>query len=84
MVFTLPACLNEFFPKHAKQVYGSLFKASWDTVKSFAQDPKHLGATPGMVAILHTWVQQMWLHPHLHCIVPGGGVTQAGKWKYSR
>lgn len=84
MVFTLPACLNEFFPKHAKQVYGSLFKASWDTVKSFAQDPKHLGATPGMVAILHTWGQQMWLHPHLHCIVPGGGVTQAGKWKYSR
>lgn len=84
IVFTLPACFNELLPKYAKQVYGSLFKASWHTVQDFAQDHKYLDAKTGMVAILHTWGQQLWLHPHLHCIVPGGGVTKEGKWKYSR
>lgn len=84
MVFTLPACFNELLPRYAKQVYGSLFKASWHTVQDFGQDPKYLNARTGMVAILHTWGQQLWLHPHLHCIVPGGGLTYGGKWKYSR
>lgn len=84
IVFTLPACFNELLPKHAKSVYNSLFEASWQTIKTFAADPKYLGAKPGMIAILHTWGQQLWLHPHLHCIVPGGGVTSSGKWKSTR
>ena len=84
MVFTLPTCFNELLPRYAKQVYGSLFKASWHTVQDFAKDPKYLSAKTGMVAILHTWGQQLWLHPHLHCIVPGGGLTYGGIWKYSR
>ena len=84
IVFTLPACFNELLPKYAKDVYNSLFQASWQTLKIFAADQKYLGAKAGMVAILHTWGQQLWLHPHLHCIVPGGGVTSVGKWKASR
>lgn len=53
-------------------------------MQSFAQDPKHLGAKPAMIAVLHTWGQNLSLHPHLHCIVPGGGVNKQGKWKPAR
>ena len=84
IVFTLPHCFNELLPLYAKEVYSALFKASWLTIQSFAQDDKYLGAKPAMTAILHTWGQQLWLHPHLHCIVPGGGVTQQGKWKANK
>lgn len=84
IVFTLPICFNELLPKHAKEVYNSLFEASCKTIRIFAADPKYLGAKPGMVAILHTWGQQLWLHPHLHCIVPAGGITPTDKWKASR
>ena len=83
VVFTLPHCFNELLPKYAKKLYSSLFKASWQTIQSFAADPKYLGAKAGMISILHTWDQQLWLHPHVHCIVPGGGLTKAGKWKNS-
>jgi len=86
MVFTIPHCFNEVLPKHATEVYNALFKASWQTIQSFAEDAKFLGAKAGMVSILHTWGdaalrQQLWLHPHVHCIVPGGGITKSGKWK---
>lgn len=84
IVFTLPPCFNELLPKYDREVYNSLFEASWQTLKTFAADNKQLGAKAGMVAILHTWGQQLWLHPHLHCIVPGGGITTTGKWKSSR
>lgn len=52
--------------------------------QAFAKDPKHLGARTGMTAILHTWGQQLALHPHIHCIVPGGGLTTKGQWKNAR
>ena len=81
IVFTLPHCLNELLPRNEKDVYNSLFAAAWQTIQTFAADPKYLEAKTGMVAILHTWGQQLWLHPHLHCIVPGGGITKSGKWK---
>jgi hypothetical protein len=81
LVFTLPSCFNEFLPKNAAEIYNALFKASWQTIQSFAKDRKFLGAKAGMVSILHTWGQQLWLHLHLHCIVPGGGITKKGKWK---
>lgn len=81
MVFTLPEELNPLAEKHPKEVYNALFYASWNTIRDFAGDHKFLGAKTGMVAILHTWGQKLWLHPHLHCIVPGGGITQTGKWK---
>lgn len=84
MVFTLPPCFNALLPKYAKVVYNSLFAASWQTVQIFASDPRYLGAKPGMVAILHTWGQQLWLHPHVHCIVAAGGVTPQETWKAGR
>lgn len=84
MVFTLPHHLNELLPKHDKIIYSSLLKAAWLTIKAFGEDPKYLGAKMGMVSILHTWGQQLWLHPHVHCIVPAGGITKSGKWKQSR
>lgn len=84
VVFTLPHAFNELLPRHAKDLYNSLFTASWQTIQAFANDPKYLGAKTGMVAVLHTWGQQLWLHPHVHCIVPGGGLTRKGTWKQGR
>ena len=81
VVFTLPSELHAVALTHPKEVYNALFKAAWATLKQFGENPKHLGGQMGMIAILHTWGQNMSLHPHLHCIVPGGGVTQSGKWK---
>jgi hypothetical protein len=84
VVFTLPDTLNQLAMYQPKAVYDSLFEAAWQTIHCFAKDPKHLGAKPGMIAILHTWGQQLSLHPHLHCIVPGGGLTKEGKWKTAK
>jgi hypothetical protein len=84
VVFTLPDSLNQMAMQHPKSVYDALFDSAWATVKVFGQDSKHLGATPGMISILHTWGQTLTLHPHLHCIVPGGGITKAGYWKKAK
>ena len=65
-------------------MYGILFKSVWDTIKQFAADHKHLGAETGMISILHTWGQNLAFHPHLHCIVPGGGLTPGNKWKTTK
>lgn len=84
VVFTLPDTLNTLALYRPKEVYGALFEAAWETVKAFGKDPKHLGAQTGMISILHTWGQTLSLHPHLHCIVPGGGPTKGGKWKTAK
>lgn len=84
VVFTLPDTLNQLAMHQPKAVYDSLFEAAWKTVDCFAKDPDHLGARAGMIAILHTWGQQLSLHPHLHCIVPGGGITKYQKWKTAK
>lgn len=84
IVFTLPHHFNELLPKYDKEVYSALFSSSWQTIQIFASDAKYLGAKTGMISILHTWGQQLWLHPHVHCIVPGGGITPSGKWKNCR
>ena len=84
VVFTLPDTLNQLSMHQPKHVYDALFEAAWDTVKTFGLDAKHLGAQTGMISILHTWGQQLTLHPHLHCIVPGGGLNKQGKWKVAR
>jgi hypothetical protein len=81
VVFKLPSELNIYALSHPRTVYGGLFKAAWVTLVQFGANPKHLGAKMGMIAILHTWGQNLSLHPHLHCIVPGGGVDRSGKWK---
>jgi hypothetical protein len=84
IVFTLPDTLNQLAIHNPKAVYDSLFAAAWQTVETFGKDKKHLGAQTGMICILHTWGQTLQLHPHLHCIVPGGGLTKAGNWKTAR
>lgn len=84
VVFTLPHELNELALKSPALVYGTLFKTAWGTLSGFAGYPKNLGARPGMIALLHTWGQSLQLHPHLHCIVPSGGVSKQGKWKSSK
>lgn len=81
LVFTLPAELNPYALSDPRIIYDRLFKAAWATLAQFGANPKHLGGKMGMIAILHTWGQNMSLHPHLHCIVPGGGVSKSGKWK---
>ena len=84
VVFTIPHELNELCLQHPRLLYGLLFKTAWQTIQTFAKDPKYLGAKTGMTAVLHTWGQNLSLHPHLHCIVPGGGLTPHGKWKITR
>jgi hypothetical protein len=84
VVFTLPDLLNPLALYKPKEVYNALFEASWGTVKTFGSDHKHLGANTGMISILHTWGQTLTLHPHVHCIVPGGGLTDQGQWKTAR
>ena len=84
VVFTMPQDLNIMCMYAPRVMYDLLFRASWKTIQTFANDHKYLGAKIGMTAVLHTWSQNMGLHPHLHCIVPGGGLTKHGKWKYTR
>ena len=84
VVFTLPGTLNRLCMYQPKILYDLLFKTAWSVLNSFGHDHKWLGAQTGMVSILHTWGQTMSLHPHLHCIVPGGGLTTKGTWKTAR
>lgn len=81
VVFTLPSDLNSLCMQYPSVMYAALFDAAWDTINTFACDKKHLGAATGMISILHTWGQQLTLHPHLHCIIPAGGLTIQQKWK---
>lgn len=84
VVFTLPDSLNKLCMHKPAVLYNLLFTTAWSVINSFGHDRKWLGAQAGMISILHTWGQTMTLHPHLHCIVPGGGLTKAGKWKSAK
>lgn len=84
VVFTVPQELNAFCLNHPKQLYNILFEASKETIETFARDTKHLGAQTGMISLLHTWGQNLSLHPHVHMIVPGGGITETGFWKQAK
>jgi Putative transposase/Transposase zinc-binding domain len=78
MVFTLPATLGPLALQNPRVVYGLLFKAAAETLRRVAADPKHLGAEIGFLAVLHTWGQNLQHHPHVHCVVPGGGLAPDG------
>jgi hypothetical protein len=75
VVFTLPAAAAEIAFQNKRVVYAILFRAAADALRDVAADPRHLGAEIGAVAVLHTWGQALHHHPHLHCIVPGGGLS---------
>jgi hypothetical protein len=75
VVFTLPATLGPIALQNPREVYGLLFRAAAETLLQIAADPEHLGAEIGLLAVLHTWGQTLQHHPHLHCVVPGGGFS---------
>jgi hypothetical protein len=78
VVFTLPEEIAAIAYQNKKVVYGILFRATSETLCTIAADPKHLGAEIGFFAVLHTWGQNLLHHPHLHCVVPGGGLSPDG------
>jgi len=81
LVFTLPHLLNPLCMQNKKELYGLLFKAASETIMELVRDVKHLGADTGLICVLHTWGQNMMEHPHLHCIMPAGGLSfDRGHW----
>ena len=84
VVFTVPHELLELFRFNREVMYNLLMEKSWETLCLFARDPKLLGAQPGAIAILHTWDQRLNYHPHVHLIVPAGGIDKHGQWKSSK
>lgn len=76
LVFTLPHELNGWVQLHDEVIYDLLFKGVWNTLSTFAKDPKRLNGKLGMTAVLHTWGQNLSQHVHLHCLVPGGALNK--------
>jgi Putative transposase/Transposase zinc-binding domain len=79
VVFTLPAPITDIAYQNKAVIYGILFKASAEAMITIAVDPKHLGARIGITSVLHTWGSALTHHPHVHMIVPGGGISNDGK-----
>lgn len=79
LVFTLPEEVKPLALRNQKVAYNLLFKAASETIKELTEDSKYLGAKVGFIAILHTWSQNLMDHPHIHCIVTGGGLSTNGK-----
>jgi hypothetical protein len=75
VVFTLPAQLASLALCNQKLIYGLLLRASAETLLEVARDPRHLGAEIGFFSVLHTWSQKLTLHPHVHCVIPAGGLS---------
>jgi hypothetical protein len=85
VVFTLPEEIAAIAYQNKKVVYGILFRTTAETLTTIAADPEHLGAEIGFFAVLHSWGQNLQFHPHLHCVVPGGGLSPDGqRWISSR
>jgi hypothetical protein len=81
VVFTLPHELNGLCLRNPRFMYGLLFEAAWYVLKTFSDDPRWLDARSAATMVLHTWGQQLTLHPHVHCIVPSGGLSKSGQWR---
>jgi hypothetical protein len=79
VVFTVPEQIAAIAYQNKEVVYSILFQATAETLKIIAADPQHLGAEIGFFAVLHTWGQNLQVHPHLHCVVPGGGLSPDGQ-----
>lgn len=85
VVLTIPQELNGLVLRNQKELYSILFKSGSETLIELGKDTKHLGAEIGFIAILHTWGQNLMEHPHLHCVVPGGGLSLDGKrWIHTK
>lgn len=81
VVFTVPHELACVFWRNQREMYGLLFRCAWETVSAFAADPRWMGARTGAVAVLHTWGRQLQYHPHVHMVVPSGGLTERSGWR---
>jgi hypothetical protein len=79
VVFTVPEAIAAIALQNKARVYAILFRATAETLRTIAADPKHLGAELGFIAVLHTWGQTLLFHPHVHCVVPGGGLAPDGQ-----
>jgi hypothetical protein len=79
VVFTLPAAITDIAYQNKAVIYDLLFKASAETLTTIAVDPKHLGARVGITSVLHTWGSALTHHPHVHMIIPGGGISPDGE-----
>jgi hypothetical protein len=85
IVFTIPSELNPFALRNKRSMYSILYRAANDTLRQLALQDKWLGASIGCIAVLHTWGQNLNDHPHLHCIIPAGGMrTKDRQWKHCR
>ena len=85
LTFTLPEGLRKVARSHQKLVYGLLFRTSAAAAKQLAQDPRFIGGTLGMIGVLHTWTRALIYHPHIHYVVPGGGLAEDGRaWRPAR
>ena len=85
VVFTVPEEIAAIALQNKEAVYSILFRTTAETLKTIAADPKHLGAEIGFFAVLHSWGQNLQFHPHLHCVVPGGGPSLSGdRWVFCR
>ena len=83
VVFTIPDTLNTLVFQNQRELYPIIFRAAAEAMRELSANKKYLGAQIGLTAILHTWGQNLCYHPHIHCIVPGGGIDPLGKWKPS-
>jgi len=79
VVFTLPHAISHLALQNRRLIYGILFQAASQTLLTIGRDPKHLGAEIGFLAVLHTWGQKLQHHPHVHCVVAGGGLSPDGR-----
>jgi hypothetical protein len=84
LTVTVPHTLNALIRSHQRDLYRLLFAASSEALKKLSADPRHLGAQPGMLGVLHTWGRDIGYHPHLHFVVPAGGIDLKGKWVPTR
>lgn len=84
VVFTLPHSLNATVMGNRRAMYTLLFNAAHDTLHTFGTDPRYLGGKVGIISVLHTWGQNLSFHPHVHCIVSGGGPDKQGKWQEAK
>jgi hypothetical protein len=85
VVFTLPHQLSQLMLQNKQVLYDLLFRTSAETLQQIARDPRHLGADIGFLSVLHTWGQNLLHHPHLHCVIPAGGLSPQGtQWIHPR
>lgn len=84
VIFTLPAVLRTTIWQHQRLMYAILFKASAHAMLSLSADPRYVGGKVGILSVLHTWTRQLDRHPHVHCLVTGGGLTADGRWLAAR